>query len=101
MKRLNHRFSGQGTVSTYLNHIGSLVPSGLMTEDNVRLVFLSDEIFSGNIPILITVDPISSAILKIELVDKRRAEEWSKHWLCLKKTDLKQFKYSTKYIRHS
>jgi len=50
MKRLNHRFSGQGTVSTYLNHIGSLVPSGLMTEDNVRLVFLSDEVFSGSSP---------------------------------------------------
>ena len=95
MKRLNHRFSGQGTVSTYLNHIGSLVPSGLMTEDNVRLVFLSDEIFSGNIPILITVDPISSAILKIELVDKRRAEEWSKHWLCLKKNGFEAIYYVT------
>jgi tetratricopeptide (TPR) repeat protein len=95
MKRLNHRFSGQGTVSTYLNHIGSLVPSGLMTEDNVRLVFLSDEIFSGNTPILITVDPISSAILKIELVDKRRAEEWSKHWLCLKKNGFEAIYYVT------
>ena len=95
MKRLNHRFSGQGTVSTYLNHIGSLVPSGLMTEDNVRLVFLSDEIFSGNTPILITVDPISSAILKIELVNKRRAEEWSKHWLCLKKDGFEAIYYVT------
>ena len=95
MKRLNHRFSGQGTVSEYLNHIGSLVPSGLMTEDNVRLVFLSDEIFSGNIPILITVDPISSAILKIELVDKRRAEEWSRHWLCLKKNGFEAIYYVT------
>ncbi|XCN74480.1 MAG: hypothetical protein Q3M24_06960 [Candidatus Electrothrix aestuarii] len=95
MKRFNHRFSGQGTVSTYLNHIGSLVPSGLMTEDNVRLVFLSDEIFSGNQPILITVDPISSAILKIELVDKRRAEEWSRHWLCLKKNGFEAIYYVT------
>ena len=83
MKRLSYRFSSQGTVSTYLNHIGSFVPPELMTEDNVRIVFLSDEIFSGNQPILITVDPISSAILKIELAEKRRAEEWSKHWLCL------------------
>jgi hypothetical protein len=54
-----------------------------MAEENVRLVFLSDEVFSGNQPILITVDPISSAILKIELAEKRRAEEWSKHWFCL------------------
>lgn len=83
MKRLNKRFSAQGTVSTYLNHIGSLVPSELTAEENVRLVFLSDEVFSGNQPILITVDPISSAILKIELAEKRGAEEWSKHWFCL------------------
>lgn len=84
MKRLNKRFSGQGTVSTYLNHIGSLVPSELTIEENdVRVVFLSDEIFSGSKPVLITVDPISSAILKIELAEKRRAEEWSRHWFCL------------------
>ncbi|MCI5140539.1 MAG: hypothetical protein D3909_02185 [Candidatus Electrothrix sp. ATG1] len=84
MKRLNQRFSSQGTVSTYLNHIGSFVPTEAMIEENdVRVVFLSDEIFSGSKPILITVDPFSSAILKIELTEKRRAEEWSKHWYCL------------------
>jgi len=84
MKRLGQRFSSQGTVSTCLNHIGSLVPSELMVEDSdFRVVFLSDEIFSGDVPILITVDPMSSAILKIELAEKRRAEEWKKHWTCL------------------
>ena len=84
MKRLNQRFSSQGTVSTYLNHIGSLIPAELGTEKNdARIVFLSDEIFSGGKPVLITVDPISSAILKIELAEKRRAEEWSKHRFCL------------------
>ena len=84
MKRLNQRFSGQGTVSTYLNYIGSLVPAEpRIDENNLRVVFVSDEIFSGNKPVLITVDPISSAILKIELAEKRRAEEWSNHWHCL------------------
>jgi hypothetical protein len=84
MNRLGQRFSSQGTVSTYLNHLGSLVPPELRLEDkSLRLVFLSDEIFSGGIPVLITVDPISSAILKIELAEKRRAEEWKKHWICL------------------
>ncbi|WP_339132516.1 MAG: hypothetical protein WGN25_09755 [Candidatus Electrothrix sp. GW3-4] len=84
MNRIGLRFSSQGTVSTYLNHIGSLVPPELRLEDNdLRVVFLSDEIFSGGVPILITVDPISSAILKIELAEKRRAEEWKKHWICL------------------
>jgi hypothetical protein len=84
MKRPGLRFSSQGTVSTYLNHLGSLVPPELRLEDNNRrVVFLSDEIFSGGEPVLITVDPISSAILKIEPVEKRRAEEWKKHWLCI------------------
>jgi hypothetical protein len=84
MNRLGLRFSSQGTVSTYLNHLGSLVSPELRLEDNsLRVVFLSDEIFSGDVPVLITVDPISSAILKIELAEKRRAEEWKKHWICL------------------
>ena len=84
MKRLGLRFSSQGTVSTYLNQLGSLAPSTLNVENERQpVVFLSDEIFSNRQPILITVDPISSAILKIELADKRRAKEWKKHWLCI------------------
>ena len=33
---------------------------------------------------MVTVEPISSAILKIELADSRKAEDWKKHWNCLK-----------------
>jgi ABC-type transporter MlaC component len=29
------------------------------------------------------VEPISSAILRIELADTRKAEDWKKHWKCL------------------
>ena len=84
MKRLGLRFSSQGSISQYLNHFGSLVPDTLTNEsDSQCLVFLSDEIFSNGTPILITVDPISSAILKIELAPKRRAKEWKRHWRCL------------------
>jgi hypothetical protein len=84
MKRLNQRFFGQGTVSTYLNYIGSLVPAEPGIDgNNLRLVFVSDEIFAGNKPVLITVDPISSVILKIELAEKRRSKEWNNHWYCL------------------
>ncbi|MCI5168138.1 MAG: hypothetical protein D3903_19130 [Candidatus Electrothrix sp. GM3_4] len=84
MNRLGLHFSSQGTVSGYLNHLGSFVSGTLNVEgDRRRVVFLCDEIFSGSVPVLITVDPISSAILKIELAEKRRAEEWKKHRLCL------------------
>jgi hypothetical protein len=44
---------------------------------------LSDEIFSKRVPILVTVEPISSAILKIEWADSRRAEQWKAHWQSL------------------
>ena len=41
------------------------------------------EIFSKNMPILVTVDPVSSAILRIELSDTRKAKDWVKHWECI------------------
>ncbi len=41
--------------------------------------------FVDSIPILITVDPISSSILRIELLDKLDADCWKEHWQCLYK----------------
>jgi hypothetical protein len=55
----------------------------LQFRDVQLVVFLSDEIFAKNIPILVTVDPISSAILRIELADSRKVEDWKNHWECL------------------
>src|SRR6266436_1082717 len=50
----------------------------------VRIVFLlCDEIFTRGQPILMTVEPRSLAILKIELVDNREAATWKKHWEAL------------------
>ena len=85
MKRFGIHNASQGFISQSLKHVGSLLSNTLITTDNeVRLlVFLSDELFSKNIPILVTVDPISSAILRIELADARKAENWKKHWECL------------------
>ena len=49
-----------------------------------QIVFLlCDEIFTLGQPILLTVEPRSLAILKIELVDNREAETWKKHWEAL------------------
>lgn len=41
---------------------------------------LCDEIFTLGQPILLTVEPRSLAILKIELASKREAETWQQHW---------------------
>jgi hypothetical protein len=85
MKRFGIGNSSVGSVSQHLNHFGSLLPDTLSADNGEiqTVIYLSDEIFSKNRPILITVDPISSAIMKIELSDTRTAEDWEKHWQCL------------------
>lgn len=85
MKRFNLPLSSVGGISQHLHFFGSLAPHTLTTEGNeIQLVvFTSDELFSKRIPILVTVDPVSSAILKIELADSRTAEDWKNHWECL------------------
>ncbi|MEE8597063.1 MAG: hypothetical protein V3T09_04565 [bacterium] len=85
MKRYDKKLSSVGSISQYLTHFGSLLPHTQSDETTQMVIFLSDEIFSKSLPILVTVEPISSAILKIELSDTRKAEDWKKHWRCLEK----------------
>ncbi|PXF56371.1 MAG: hypothetical protein C4B59_17000 [Candidatus Methanogaster sp.] len=87
MKRFEIPNASIGSISQYLQHVGSLLPNTVTTSnDEVKLVvFLSDEIFAKSIPILVTVDPISSATLRIELADSRKVEDWKNHWECLEK----------------
>jgi len=77
MKRFGIPNASVGSISQLLQHFGSLLSNTLTTgKGEVQLVvFLSDEIFAKNIPILVTVDPISSAILRIELADSRKVNE--------------------------
>lgn len=85
MKRFNIKLSSTGSISQVLQDIGSLLPN-TFTTNNAQAhlgVFASDELFSKIKPILITVDPISSAILRIELSDTRNVEDWKMHWKCL------------------
>ena len=85
MKRFEYDLSSVGSISQILTRIGKVLPMTLSTEKGrpLFLVFTSDEIFSKKRPILVTVDPCSSAILRIELVDSRKAEDWKKHFECL------------------
>jgi hypothetical protein len=86
MKRFDINLASTGSISQYLTYFGSLLPETLTANGEIQLVvFLSDEIFSKSIPLLVTVEPISSAILRIELADTRKAEDWKKHWECLEK----------------
>ena len=85
MKQFGMQNASVGFISQTLKQVGALLPNTAKTENNeLKLViFLSDEIFSKQKPILITVEPISSAILRIELADGRKAENWKHHWKCL------------------
>lgn len=85
MKRSYLPFSSVGYISQYLSRVGKLLPNVLANrcEPEQFLAFADDEIFAKSAPILITVDPISSAILRIEHVDRRSADEWSRHYQAL------------------
>ena len=85
MSRFAYELSSTGSISQILSRIGGWLPTTLSTENGITryLVFASDEIFSKTTPILVTVDPCSSAILRIELADSRKAEDWKRHFECL------------------
>ncbi|NOR80419.1 MAG: hypothetical protein GQ529_06240 [Methyloprofundus sp.] len=85
MKRSYLPFSSVGYISEYLSRIGESLPNVLTNtcEPEQFLAFADDEIFAKSAPILITVDPISSAILRIERVNQRSADEWLLHYQSL------------------
>jgi hypothetical protein len=85
MKRFKCGLNSVGSISQILTRLGKLLPMTLSTTNgcSLFLVFTSDEIYSKKRPILISVDPCSSAILRIELLDSCQAEDWKKHFECL------------------
>jgi hypothetical protein len=85
LKRDSMPFSAHGLVSEYLTHVGKILPNSIENEKGaVQFVaFANDEVFAKSQPILITVDPVSSAILRIELTDKRTTDKWLNHYHCL------------------
>lgn len=82
MKIRSLPFSGLGTVSEILSKIGKALPNNIKLDKDMKLLIMiaSDEVFSKSTPILITVDPISSAILRIEKAEDRKGTTWKKHF---------------------
>jgi len=73
-----------GTISERLASFGSKLPSTLQASNPHHVIYLSDEIFAISSPILVTVEPKSTAILKIELANNRTSETWGQHFETLK-----------------
>jgi hypothetical protein len=85
MKRFGVAPSSAGAISQTLQAIGDLLPNTLSTQANEihLVVFLRDELFAHGHPILVTVEPHSSALLRVELVETRQWEQWKQPWDCL------------------
>ena len=79
LKQLGLPFSSVGYISQRLAAYAQALPTEEWTEAQI-LFLLCDEIFTLGQPILLTVEPSSLAILKIELVENREAETWKRHW---------------------
>ncbi|MDZ7878456.1 MAG: hypothetical protein U5L45_12330 [Saprospiraceae bacterium] len=77
-----------GYISEFLRDAGQAVGQDLNLsgsgEQTYQVVFASDEIFAGERAILITVEPISLTILRIELAYERTSEGWQEQWQSLK-----------------
>jgi len=82
LKQLGLPFASVGYISQRLAaYARALPPAGW---PGAQIVFLlCDEIFTRGQPILMTVEPKSLAILKIELAENRTAETWKQHWEAL------------------
>ena len=83
MKYENYNYSSVGYISQSLSAIGALLPvvQTIPVDEVIEITANADEIFIGNQPILITIEPKSSAILSIELADKRDESVWSEHFI--------------------
>jgi len=74
--------SSVGSISQSLSAIGALLPTvqSIPVDKVVEITATSDEIFIGNRPILITLEPKSLTILSIELAKSRDESTWSEHF---------------------
>jgi len=83
--RLNHPNVPNSTcfISQFLKRLGEKL--GKMVEWKGKVHYASDEIFMiGHQPVLVTVDPISSAILRMERLEHLTKLGWENHWQSLK-----------------
>ncbi len=82
MKRLGYSYNSVGSISQMLKAIGSELPGDIIPPEGcIMYVYLaSDEVFAHSTPILISVDPLSSTIIKIELGESRKSSVWIEHF---------------------
>jgi hypothetical protein len=74
-------------ISQFLKNLGASLDKMVNWKGSVH--YASDEIFMvGHQPILVTVDPVSSAILRMECLSALTKVAWEKHWEALVKAGI-------------
>jgi hypothetical protein len=69
-----------GHLSAYFHSCGQGLPSTLSMTSTTVVFYLGDEIFALHTPILVTIEPHSTAILRIELAADRSTSTWKAHF---------------------
>jgi len=74
-------------ISQFLKRLGEKL--GKMVDWKGKVHYASDEIFMiGHQPILVTVDPVSTVILRMERLDNLTKIAWKNHWQALKEAGI-------------
>jgi hypothetical protein len=84
LHKLGYPHDSTGMISGRLKAFGGCLSNTLNVDTECLVFFLSDEIFALGRPILVTIDPVSTAILRIELAPNRDAKTWELHYQALK-----------------
>jgi hypothetical protein len=79
-RALGYRPNSSGSLSPLCQSYGQALPSTLSMASTTRVVYLSAELFAIHTPLLVTVEPTSTALLKIALAAERSAETWQAHF---------------------
>lgn len=81
--------SSQGWISETVKYLGDLV-GNVILDWHGQVFFASDEIYLiGDCPVLVTVDPVSSAILSITVCSHLNSGLWKAHWSKLDAQNIK------------
>ncbi|MEI6066216.1 MAG: hypothetical protein WCP96_02675 [Methylococcaceae bacterium] len=84
LRVLGYPHDSTGMVSERLKFFGSCLSNTLNTDTPCLIFYLSDEILALGCPILVIIDPVSTAILRIEPASDRAGNTWKRHFSELK-----------------
>ncbi len=83
------KYNSTNFISQAIEVGGRLLGNNLTSNGPLKLIYLSDEVYSGNRAILVTVEPQSMAVLHIDLLDGAvNQQSWEQSWLSLESNNI-------------